>query len=168
MVARLEEAGAVELLLTGATGPAGYRSSMPAPIRQWDEYGSRAATLRRPVPSARDITRWTECRTWINGGIRDDVTRRVVGYRMLVWWETHPRAGERVHSWRAVGLLVGLHHETAQARWLTGVGRIVTWLRWQRRPTGSGLCARTGGSVGAGQIGQGGAPRADRGVLSDS
>ncbi|TPM89848.1 DUF6362 family protein [Mesorhizobium sp. B2-1-3A] len=62
---RLLEAAETLMLLPNVRGPKSYGSAMPAPVREWEAYGSEPSRYKSR-PSREAIDRMPETWTWIN------------------------------------------------------------------------------------------------------
>lgn len=114
VVARLEAAGRTLLALPMSGHRLGVRSGGLEFMREAIEaYGWSGVTVRPAAPSAKAITQMDEALSWLSLIPGDQlVVRRVVGCRALV----HPVTGRHLHSWRALGAVLGVNHHQAR-RW---------------------------------------------------
>lgn len=122
------------------TWPAGYRSSMPEPLRDAEDYVERAyrsaEAADRPrwePPTAAQIAHMEQVFfTWLprlGGALGWQQDRqRLVGMRALCWPQSD-RPDPHVWSWRRLGDYFGVHYETIQARHARAVDLLASLVR---------------------------------------
>jgi hypothetical protein len=147
----LDEAGeAMMAVRVGRLGPAGFRSSMPEPLRDFDDFMDKrrsaeieAERRRWEPPTPAQIAHMDEVMyRWLPllGGEMwwQRERQRLVGLRALCWPQSD-REDPHVWSWRALGEEFHQNHETVRARHARAVDTLTTRLRALPAPCGATL-----------------------------
>lgn len=126
-------------LRVGGAWPAGYRSSMPEPLRDSEDYlnarrsAEEAERPRWEPPTAAQIAHMEQVFfVWLprlGGKLSWQQDRqRLLGLRALCWPQSD-RLDPHVWSWRRLGERFGVHHETIQLRHARAVDLLASLVR---------------------------------------
>ena len=115
---RIGIAGKVEWMVDAPRGPNGYKSCMPAPMKEWGNYGQEEARGSRPQANPEQITIWEQVLV-----IRPWKTWTTTEEWAVIWEWAHYR-----RRWKDIAYNLNLDKREVLRRFSAGIDRIVSGL----------------------------------------